>query len=115
LDKAARPKYTSVRVLRAILGKLRPEPVREPLQPLKVCAPPRAGGSERAPVRLVFETDRSPPMTLGNAAAARVRLIVWCKECRHQVEPDPAEHATRFGLRSLYQIPRQIVVLVSVK
>jgi hypothetical protein len=27
-------------------------------------------------------------MTLGNAAAARVRLIVWCKDCRHQVEPD---------------------------
>jgi hypothetical protein len=22
-----------------------------------------------------------PPMTLGNAAAARVRLIVWCKAC----------------------------------
>jgi hypothetical protein len=30
-------------------------------------------------------------MTLGNAAAARVRLIVWCRECQHQVEPDPAE------------------------
>jgi hypothetical protein len=30
-----------------------------------------------------------PPMTLGNAAAARVRLIVWCKACSHQVEPDP--------------------------
>jgi hypothetical protein len=30
-----------------------------------------------------------PPMTLGNAAAARVRLIVWCCDCRHQVEPDP--------------------------
>jgi hypothetical protein len=30
-------------------------------------------------------------MTLGNAAAARVRLIVWCWACRHQVEPDPAE------------------------
>jgi hypothetical protein len=29
-------------------------------------------------------------MTLGNAAAARVRLIVWCKECRYQIEPDPA-------------------------
>jgi len=29
-------------------------------------------------------------MTLGVAAAAGVRLIVWCKECRHQVEPDPA-------------------------
>jgi hypothetical protein len=38
-----------------------------------------------------------PPMTLGNAAAARVRLIVWCKECLHQVEPDPAEHARRYG------------------
>jgi hypothetical protein len=31
------------------------------------------------------------PMTLGNAAAARVRLIVWCLDCRHQVEPNPAE------------------------
>jgi len=28
-------------------------------------------------------------MTLGNAAAASVRLIVWCLDCRHQVEPDP--------------------------
>ena len=37
------------------------------------------------------------PMTLGNAAAARVRLIVWCKECQHQVEPDPAEMAARYG------------------
>jgi hypothetical protein len=38
-----------------------------------------------------------PPMTLGNAAAARVRLIVWCKACQHQVEPDPAEMAERYG------------------
>ena len=36
-------------------------------------------------------------MTLGNAAAAHVRLIVWCRECQHQVEPDPAEHARRYG------------------
>ena len=36
-------------------------------------------------------------MTLRNAAAARVRLIVWCKECGHQVEPDPAEMAQRYG------------------
>jgi len=28
-------------------------------------------------------------MTLGVAAAAGVRLVVWCKECQHQVEPDP--------------------------
>ena len=38
-----------------------------------------------------------PPMTLGNAAAARVRLIVWCKGCGHQVEPDAAEMAERYG------------------
>jgi Zn finger protein HypA/HybF involved in hydrogenase expression len=36
-------------------------------------------------------------MTLGNAAAARVRLTVWCKDCRHRVEPDPAEMAQRYG------------------
>jgi hypothetical protein len=35
-------------------------------------------------------------MTLGNAAA-RVRLIEWCKGCQHQVEPDPAEMAARYG------------------
>ena len=40
---------------------------------------------------------RGPPMTLGTAAAAGVRLIVWCKECRHQVEPDPIEMAARYG------------------
>ena len=38
-----------------------------------------------------------PPMTLGNAAAAKVRLIVWCRDCGHQVEPDPAEQAQRYG------------------
>ena len=31
-----------------------------------------------------------PPMTLGNAAAAHVRLIVWCRDCGHRVEPAPA-------------------------
>jgi Zn finger protein HypA/HybF involved in hydrogenase expression len=35
-------------------------------------------------------------MTLGNAAAARVRLIVWCTECQHQVEPDPVDMAARY-------------------
>jgi len=39
----------------------------------------------------------APPMTLGNAAAAHVRLIVWCLDCQHQVEPDPAEMAERYG------------------
>jgi hypothetical protein len=39
-----------------------------------------------------------PPMTLGNAAAAHVRLIVWCLDCCHQVEPDPAEMVERYGV-----------------
>jgi hypothetical protein len=43
------------------------------------------------------KTYRGPPMTPGTAAAAQVRLIVWCKACQHQVEPDPAEMAARYG------------------
>jgi hypothetical protein len=33
--------------LRAILAKLRPEPIREPLPPLKHYEPPRAGARRR--------------------------------------------------------------------
>ena len=40
---------------------------------------------------------RGPPATLGSTAAAGLRLIVWCKDCRHQVEPDPAEMVERYG------------------
>jgi Zn finger protein HypA/HybF involved in hydrogenase expression len=36
-------------------------------------------------------------MTLGNAAAAKVRLIVWCLDCLHRVEPDPADMAECYG------------------
>jgi hypothetical protein len=36
-----------IRTLRAIFAKLRPEPVREPLPPPKVYAPPRAGRYRR--------------------------------------------------------------------
>jgi rubredoxin len=43
------------------------------------------------------KSDPGPPMTLGNAAAAHVRLIVWCKACSYQVEPDPGEMARRYG------------------
>ena len=38
-----------------------------------------------------------PPMTLGSVTAASVRLIVWCKTCQRQVEPDPAEQAQLHG------------------
>jgi Zn finger protein HypA/HybF involved in hydrogenase expression len=37
-------------------------------------------------------------MTLGSAAVAQVRLIVWCKNCGHQAEPDPVEMAARCGV-----------------
>jgi hypothetical protein len=43
-----------------------------------------------------MKSHSGPPMTLGNAAAAYVRLIVWCKACGHQVEPDAAEMAERY-------------------
>jgi hypothetical protein len=36
-----------IRTLRAILAKLRPEPVRKPLPPLKVYAPPSKGRYKR--------------------------------------------------------------------
>ena len=32
-------------------------------------------------------------MTLGSAAKAGLRLIVWCRGCQHQVEPEPAQLA----------------------
>jgi hypothetical protein len=48
-----------------------------------------------------MKSEPGPPMTLGNAAAAKVRLIVWCRECSHQAEPDPAEMAARCGAETL--------------
>jgi len=38
-----------------------------------------------------------PPMTLGSAAAAHVRFMVWCKACGYRAEPDPAEQARWYG------------------
>ena len=38
-----------------------------------------------------------PLTTVGNAASAKVRVIVWCRDCQHQIEPDPAEMAERHG------------------
>jgi hypothetical protein len=37
------------------------------------------------------------PATLGSTAAAHTWLIVWCRDCRHQIEPDPAAMAERYG------------------
>jgi hypothetical protein len=57
-------------------------------------------GNDRGTVdsrRNAMRSRLCPPATLGSTAAAHLRLIVWCKDCRHQVEPDPAEMAERYG------------------
>jgi hypothetical protein len=50
--------------------------------------PPSAEGKATAMMKY-----SGPPMTLGNAAKAGVRLIVWCRECGRQDRADPAEMA----------------------
>ena len=40
---------------------------------------------------------RGPPMTLESAAAAKLRLAVWCKGCGRRSELDPAEQARWYG------------------
>jgi hypothetical protein len=44
-----------------------------------------------------MKSEPGPRMTLRGAAKAQVRLVVWCKACQHQVEPDPAGMAARYG------------------
>jgi hypothetical protein len=40
---------------------------------------------------------KSAPMTLGNALAAKVLLIVSCKTCGHRAEPDVANQVAQHG------------------
>jgi hypothetical protein len=47
IDNDRYPLSHRIQTLKAILAKIRPEPVREPLPPLKVYAPPRAKGRRR--------------------------------------------------------------------
>jgi hypothetical protein len=49
-------------------------------------------------------------MTLGAAAAASVGLIVWCKTCQRQTEPDPAEQAQLYGAETSVLIWRERLV-----
>jgi hypothetical protein len=57
---------------------------------------PREGAASRTTAAEV-KSEPGPPMTLGSAAAAGVRLIVWFWDCRHQDEPDPAKMVQRYG------------------
>ena len=45
---------------------------------------------------------RGPPMTLGNAAAAKVRLIVWCRRCGTRSSPIPTKWRSFTAPRSLF-------------
>jgi hypothetical protein len=47
IDDDRYPLSPRIQTLKGILGKIRPEPVREPLPPRKVYAPPRAKGRRR--------------------------------------------------------------------
>ena len=47
IDDDRYPLSPRIRMLRGILAKIRPEPVREPLPPRKVYAPPRIGKGRR--------------------------------------------------------------------
>jgi hypothetical protein len=40
--------------------------------------------------------DSGRPATLGSTLKAHLALIVWCKNCRRQVEPDVSEQAERY-------------------
>jgi hypothetical protein len=51
-------------------------------------------------------------MTLGTAAAA-AGCSFWCRGCQHQVEPDPAEMAARYGATT--SVPDWAETLVSGK
>ncbi len=44
-----------------------------------------------------MRSETGPPMMLGGAATAGVRIIVCCKSCSHQTERDPAAMAARYG------------------
>jgi hypothetical protein len=47
IDDDRYPLSPRIRTLKAILGKIRPEPVREPLPPLRHYEPPRATATRR--------------------------------------------------------------------
>jgi hypothetical protein len=89
------PHSSRIRTRQAILDKLGSAAGPRALTAGEgVCAAARhAAPAPRSPVNRYT----GPPATLGSTAAAGMRLIVWCRDCRHQVEPDPAATAERHG------------------
>jgi Zn finger protein HypA/HybF involved in hydrogenase expression len=56
------------------------------------------------------KSEPGTPATLGSTAVAGARLIVWCRDCGHQVEPDPAEQAERYGAEMTIPIWRERLI-----
>src|SRR5262249_9699617 len=64
----------------------------------------RAGegnAGSRRPIGSLKPYYRGPPMTLGNAATACVRLVGWCKDAGI-TEPDPAQQVQRYGAETSF-------------
>jgi hypothetical protein len=58
--------------------------------------PPRSPGRNEAAATEV-KAFTGPPITLGNASVAGTQLVVWCKTCQYQADPDPGEMAECYG------------------
>jgi len=92
---------------RADLGRRRHSAARPGEPGGDSCVGLAGAGQGRSLFRLVstlpaaaMTSATSAPMTPGNAAAAGVRPNVWCLDCRHQVEPEPAERSTGRNYRA---------------
>jgi hypothetical protein len=69
IDSDRYPLSPRIRTLKEIRAMIKPYPVREQLPATKHYEPIR---------ETPLKSYTGPPMTLGNAAAAHVTLIVWC-------------------------------------
>jgi len=81
IDDDRYPLSPRIQALKAILAKIRPEPVREPLPPLtKQYAPPRATASETAGGTL-----SCPDETQAHCITGRIRWLIdagrWSVSC----------------------------------
>jgi hypothetical protein len=49
---------------------------------------------------------RGPLPSLASSAATQEQFIVWCEDCRHQVDDDPADQVDRYGAETTVQLAR---------
>ena len=103
------PLSPRILTLKRILAKLDPQPVHEPLPPPKgVCATARNNGQEATPR---VKSEPGPPMTLGAAAAAGVRLIDSAENAQQEEDGSSSNEPNAERLRFHSAIPRARNVL----